>query len=768
MKFFRATATPYPALLGWTTAVAAAWLAVATQFWAQTWLLALLGLGLLLFPPSRSIPRWPLLLGVLLVLLATIAFLPAAWFGTAFRAPFQQHGIVLPSTLTCQPWISFEDLTLLIATLLWSLCCLGGNLSNPQRQFLLTNFLLALGLVAVIRVWSGLSSGLDLPMFLQNLGQFENQNQTGDLYMLGGVLSFAWGLSEIARKKTTGILWIALTVVFFIAIIENSSRASLILFSLGLFILCLLLPGNARHVATFRAILFFVVMAGLLVFLAANSTFAEKFGRWFDGNEFRLPIYRDAASMIPHVPWCGIGLGNFEGVFNTMRPTTVNHSIRILHPESDWFWAAIDLGPFSVIIVALLLYTLCRDYFSKISSSRLMAPCALVGFLFLLHTFCDVGGHRLGSAWTCIFLVSLGTNRTPSLTDIKLPSFLLRSVGLLFLVLAVLRVQSMSVDPWMPTRASVAAILDRVSGKLPLDEKKVLLDRGVTWTPLNWQLYYQRGLVLLQTPNLAAESSADFDRTLFLDQSSIEIPKAIATSCFTANFPETLVASAEILKRAGDAREKEFRHFYDYPGMGDAAYMAFTNLAGSDPNLQAISVEVSKQPPQFNWLLQNLLQANPSLAGISPENLRTLLDRWAAIGDSPALIEAWEQYPDWRIPGWRAYATALAKSGRYRDAAQTGLTFLPPSEIPKQTAHPSLDDASRQFQADPHDSYSGMMLYLAQTDAGMKDDALQTLVAVCKLPSRPASMPLLLTRQLLDRQQDEAAWQALQPLIDND
>lgn len=765
MKSILGAETSAAALLAWAIAVVAAWLAVSTQFWAQTLLIGLLGVLLVLFAPSQALPRWPLVLACVLMLLAATAFLPASWFGTAYRDPFLAKGIVLPGTASCQPWISFEDLTLLVAAILWGIFCLSAQFSAGQREFLLVSFLLALTAVAGVRVLGDTPAGAYIPSLLQSLGQFENKNQTGDIYMMGGVLSFGWGLSQLTRKRVIGLAWILLTTLFFAAIVENASRASLLLFIAGLLFLSLRAPGNARHASAFRAILFSVAVVGLIIFVSVDSGLVAKFGNWLDGDEFRLPIYQDAISMISRVPWIGVGLGNFSGVFNTMREHSLYSQSILVHPESDWFWAAADLGLLSIVVLAALLICIARTFFSRSTATRLTTPCALLGVLFLLHTLCDVGGHRMGTAWSGIFLVSLGATSVESSGDVRIPPWIFRIMGLLLLGLVVLRIQSMSMDPWMPTRASVARIEEKIPGNLPPDVESVFADRATSWAPLDWQPYYARGVIALQQSQPASEISADFARALFLDQSSLEVPLAIGDACRGTDLDESVLAWSEVLKRAGDRREDLYNNLLHIPNLDLSSTTAIVNLAGSDPNLQAIAVWVCVQPAQFNWLLGNLLRTNPSLSGISPKNLQKLFHGWGEIGDPALLVQAWPQHPEWRDAGWKAYVLSLAKVGHYHDAVEIALEFLPPQSAPLSARHPELATAELLFHANPQDSYSGLMLYFAEMDAGRKDDALQTLTAIANLPSRPDYVPIILARQLADNQQDQAAWEALQPLI---
>jgi hypothetical protein len=172
-----------------------------------------------------------------------------------------------------------------------------------------------------------------------------------------------------------------------------------------------------------------------------------------------------------------------------------------------------------------------------------------------------------------------------------------------------------------------------------------------------------------------------------------------------------------------------------------------------------------RNPSDFKYYLQKLLDTNPSLQGVSEPRLRGLLDRWAGEGDVDQYVEQWPLQPGWQQAGWQAYARALAKTGHERDAVTTALHFIPASTMPDLQVPPDLDSAENRFRANPQDLYSGILLYSAQKSKGLDDQALNTLVTLAKLPHPPAYITYLLANGLLQTNQDEAAWQVLQPLL---
>lgn len=756
------------AMLSWTIAVAAAWLAVGNQPWAQTLLIAAVGGLYLFFPPSGVFPRALLALFGLLLLLATTAFLPVDWVGAAVHKPFLDHGIILPSTLSPQPWLSLEDITLLFATLLWAWNCFESKLVIGQREFLITSYLVAMGLVAAVTIVHGTSLESKLPAFLLGVGQFENRNQTGDLLVMGGILSFARGISGLSKQNNAGVFWILMTGLFMAATIRNGSRAAVGLFFVGL-LLAFSLMVRVRHRHGFSHVAALLIfLGGMLVFAFQSEELQKRFQHMFEGERGgRFPIYQDAISMVMRDPWCGVGLGNFEGVFNTQRFYSAQRLARCLHPESDWLWIAAELGVIGVLIGAAMVVLTFRIYLRRTPFPGLASASAAVALLFLIHSFFDVGGHRLGTIWSCLYLVSLGAFRPASLTDGRVPRIVLRLAGVFLLVVTGFRIQSMNVQPLMPTQASLTKVEESLVPQVPLPEQKKLLDRSIGWAPLDWSLYYHRALVCVQLPGLSEESDADFNRSLYLEQNSVDLPIAVGEACRHSDFQESLLAWRALLQRVGPGpvREGLFQNLYWYPKLDVNDRLAMTTLADGDPNLEAISV-MNEYPAEFDWLLQNLLKSNPSLKGVAPAILRKLFDRWVEVGNVEQFMANWPLHPEWHTAGWRAYAKGLAKEERFKEAVATVLQFMPAPQMPSfHASEETLDEMENQYRDNPQDAFMGIRLYFTQVSSGLNDQAMTTLMEVAKLPNPPAYIRYLLAKNLAVAGQDEAAWKVLNPLL---
>jgi O-antigen ligase len=743
------------AVISLALVVAAAWLAVSTEPWTITLLMAGLGGLYLIAPPAGFVPRSGLLLAALLLLwVGGTALLPAAWFGAGIRQPFLDEGILLPGTFSAQPWKSVEALTFLAASLLWAWNCFEAKFSVPQRNVLLRCYLLALALVAVGIIIQGTNLWQVLPPFWQQLGRFPNRNQTGDLLLMGGIAAVALGLDLVAQKRWSGTWWLILAILFFWAMVQNGSRAAIILFALGLAVLFVFTPRR-RHRRRQAAVVFAAILiCGILLFAAAGHELFGRFGDFFLGREGRAPIYRDSVALVLHHPGFGVGLGNFEGFFNVARVASAEQTTRSIHPESDWLWLGAEGGLPAVILAALLIAATLRSFYRKTPFPHLTRISLTVAILFLLHSIFDVGAHRLGTMWNCLYLSGLGAFRSPQRSDLRIPALLCRAVGLLLLALAALRLQSASLHPWMPTGASQAVVQD---------ELQKMIDHALRWEPLNWMLYYQRGFVALETTATAGLSVGDFSRALFLEQNSPRLPLAISEACLQSTAPNAAQIRRDLFDQVRVRDKGYFGALYD-PALDTPNSAGVSTMAGNDPALQASAVS-QQDAAHFDAWRKDLLKANPTLAGVPPAVARDLFDRWQAIGNLPDLVAEWPQNPSWQLPGWRAYATALTKSGRYDEAVTISLRYLPTPVLPASKSGISVKAASTQFEENPNDPFYGVQLYLVQDAAGSKNDALATLARVARLPQSPDYVSYLLAQDLHLQGQDQAAWQALAPLI---
>jgi O-antigen ligase len=401
-------------------AIAAALLALAAPFlggsddrWSQA--LILMGLGvLLIFHPPKKSNGW--LFGLTMAFLlgwGLLAFTPATWWGLPpWRTVLQNDLGINPGTLlTAQPWLTFEAWWLLLAGCLWFYLLAAADFDSRQRRTALRTYAIGIIIMASISLLFYFE-GWKIPFWnsSQNLGPFVNRNQMGNLLALGGMALLACAFHDGKFQKRWLFAWcIGLTVIL-AALIINYSRAGLLIFFAGacLWSLWIMIYSHSQT----RIVL---VICTILILLAVFFLFGGKSLRRLQltaddsgGESIRWLVQADTFQMTRQMPLTGCGLDNFSSVFALYRQKSVSQS-RAVHPESDWLWMAAEMGWPAVFILVTglgLLWTRWK-HLAQHSDRASRTACLICGLLFAIHGLVDVSGHRLGTLWPALFLLSL-------------------------------------------------------------------------------------------------------------------------------------------------------------------------------------------------------------------------------------------------------------------------------------------------------------------------------------------------------------------------
>ncbi len=125
---------------------------------------------------------------------------------------------------------------------------------------------------------------------------------------------------------------------------------------------------------------------------------------------------RDALQLISASPWCGIALGNFDGVFAVFRDASLTGS-RTIHPESDWFWLWVEVGwPAVLLAIAGIAILVWRVFpLQEGTNQRFRLATLIAAILFVLHGVVDVSGHRVGTAFSAYFSLGMTLRRPAQL-----------------------------------------------------------------------------------------------------------------------------------------------------------------------------------------------------------------------------------------------------------------------------------------------------------------------------------------------------------------
>ncbi|HEX4638433.1 MAG TPA: O-antigen ligase family protein [Chthoniobacterales bacterium] len=754
--------------------VLACFLGGATAKWGEGIIVAVLGIYLIARPP-----RYSLGLGLNLALLAiflwsAFAFLPANWFYQPNwrAADFNDFGIVLPPTVTAQPWITVTWMCSLLAALSWFYVMCSERLGLREVRVALRVFTAGIVVLAAVCILFWLRHSA--PPFWHNertFGPFPNRNQTGNLFGLAAIMVLACGQDDLRKGRKRWIVWTLALGVLVAAIIINFSRAGIgILVAgcalwLGIFSLC-----QRRRLASRIAL----VVSFLLLLLTALLLFGGETLERFHlrdlhsagiSSEFRWRIFSDVFQLIHDSPFVGIGLGNFESVFAIFRVASYSDQ-RALHPESDWLWLWSEAGWVAVLIVIVGLAFVVPKIFPmrEGTNQRYRLATLIACALFVLHGLVDVSGHRVGTVFSAIFLLGLSIHRPHSFKPSRTLSILFRVIGLILLVVGSTWVVAARGHKMLPGSLGVtnAKNLATISNRgRDFAETVAITTEALQWAPLDWQLYFYRAVAeaeLKQTDN----ALADFRRARYLEPLSAELPLAEGNAWLRTQPVLAATAWREALRRAGSDRPGVYSSMLTKASLRNPEVSQILAEIGLSHHDLALPYLARISGPEFKRALGKVLENDPGLKSFTEPEKLALFSFWSERGDASDLTQAVNEHPDWLPYAWFGLAKARANNGDFRGAYDLAQHYGEPPALPRINSSTTdrLQLESR-FRASP-DSYAiGYELYRAQKKDGRIDDALETVRHFSERSNSPAYWKFIEAELWAEKQTYDRAWKAL-------
>jgi O-antigen ligase len=754
--------------------VLACFLGGATQKWGEAIVVAILGLYLLVRPPHLSLG--PRINGVLvgLIVLATLAFLPHSWFfmpswRTALVSDFN---IQLPSSLTPQPWITGGCFLSFIAGLSWLYLVSTQELDLRAARLQLRLFatgIVALAVISILFYWMHVA-----PPFWINqrgFGPFPNRNQTADLFAITAIILLASGQDDIRYHRKRWIIWFVAYAVIVAAIILNFSRAGVVILVLGSALWIGAVALRQRSTARLALGFSFVLVLLSILLLMGGQTLERFHLRGFHGTgistDFRWLIFQDVFQLIWSSPWCGIGLGNFEPVFAIFRDASLGDT-RALHPESDWLWLWTELGWPAVLLVLTGAVLLMRHVapLKEGTNQRFRMAALIAALLFALHGLVDVSAHRVGTAFSGVFLLGLSLHRPLPFKTSRSISYFFRLIGLVLLVTGiwwVLAVGGANLIPGSIGVANAKKLANIANRGRNFSETIDLTSRALTWAPLDWQLYFQRALgeVGARQP---AKALDDFRRARFLEPNAYEVPLAEGNLWLSSNPLQAVTAWREALRRAGPEQRGEV-----YSSMLSNASMQknpevsrILEQVGVNEHDLALTFlgRVSGEP--FNHGVGELLKRDPNLKMLNEEEKLAFFSLWSERGDLDQLAQGIERHSEWLRFAWLGMATYHARKKDFRAAYELTQRYGEAIALPRVTGNSSLEDLKKRYYAAPDNYGVGYALYREQMQRGLIDDALMTARHFSERPNSPAYFHFLEAQCWAAKENWERAWSAWQ------
>jgi tetratricopeptide (TPR) repeat protein len=752
--------------------VLACFLGGATVKWSEGIVVTLLGLMLLINPPKVSLGLWinAILCGLLLC--AATAFLPANWFlQPMWRTVLgEDFGVQLPSTLSPQPWISLGCFLSFLAGLSWLYFVTALDLDLRDVRAQLRTF--AFGVTCLTALCLALKAGHTALPFWHNergFGPFPNRNQTANLFGLTAVVILACGQEDIRHGRKRWIFWLVALAIVIAGIVLDFSRAGVLLLIVGSALWLgafALRKGSAARIALGVSVLLILLTVMLLFGGQTFERFNLRAGDTGVATDLRWAIFRDASHLIAASPWCGIGIGNFDEVFAVFRDASLT-TARTIHPESDWFWFAVEVGWPSIVLTLIGIALFVRRVFPlrEGTNQRFRVAALIAALLFALHGVVDVSAHRVGTAFAALFLLGLAVRRPEELRRHLAVPIVFRLIGLILLVSGGAWVLATRFETPLPGAVGVeneTRLATSANRGRNFTETIQRTTRALGWAPLRWQIYFLRALgeVGARSP-VAAD---DFRRARFLEPNVYEVPFEEGNAWVSAGQPAlALTAYREALRRAGNEHRPELyaRMLAIARQSSPRLHQDLEALGMIHHDLALIFLEHSGGAA-FMSALRRFLDHDPTLQTMSNEEKVTLFKHWADRGDAAELARTVEANPEWMPFAWRGVARYQAAQKNLRIAVELTRQYGEKPALPPAALNSSIDQLRQALHANP-DNYSlGFQLYREQMQHGLVDEALVTVRHFTDLPGAPAYFHFLEAEAWTEKQDWERAWSARQ------
>lgn len=745
-------------------------LAGSTALWAEGVLAVLTGVLFLAAPPARSLGLLANIFFAALVCIALTAFLPANWFGNdPVRQMLSGLGIPLPGTHTLQPWITLEATLLLIMGLAWAYYLLGYDWGRQRFPFWMVFALFAL-LLAALMV-TGKLTGWRVPFWpnVPEFGFFPNRNQTSNVLALSGMLLYAIGLQRLQEHRVDWWAWFAALSLICWALIINYSRAGLVLLLAGTFIVQVYWwLTSTDHRRTSVSLLGLLLILG--VFLLNGGAILHRFRTETAdflsvSRNFRLNIYRDAFALLPQTPLFGFGLGNFHPIFAVHR----NYSLapnETIHPESDWLWAALEMGWITPLIVLVLLgWWLWQCFPLNPRTSRTLRFAALVcGALFALHGVFDVSGHRIGALWPALFLTATAARPERFLKGSLSVPIIFRFVGVILLISGSVWIASEIGDRNLPTTATLRHYVVRANDAVRENRFNEAIEpatRGLRIAPLNWMLYHNRGVAVAALYHANAEAVRDFQAARYLLPQWSQLYMREAQVWIAVGEPDRAFAIwAEVLKRFQSEAPRYYRDMLDIVKNDPELVDRWRELGRTDPRCVIVSLRNANEV-EMRLELDRLFHDDPELRAFSLAQRKIIVQEWYRHGDRLDLVQTLQSHAEWQELAWHEMAHAYGDLQDYRPAYETILLYLPKPDLPKPSPAQDLAALQSRFRNEPNNPDAGLILASAQIAANEIDGAIRTLNLMASEPKMPGSVFFLLGQALAQKEDWLKAWQSM-------
>jgi hypothetical protein len=746
-----------------------------TELWAQA-LIALLAAGLImLFPPRQIAGKWPMVILFVFMLLALAAFLPAEWGPVPEWKRHLSEDLKVPlgPFRTPQPWLTLQGCGLLFLGLTWTAYLLGQGWNNAEKSQVLRLLVTGIILLAAVAIISYVT-GYRIPVWKQELnrGWFPNRNQSADVLAVAGILNYAIAFRSLQKKQRLAAFWVTGMVVLGAALIICYSRAGILMLfgGIGLWhVSSLFQPQKLKSLAMGAS----ATLLLLSLFLLFGGSTLERFITVPDGSnpnveDYRISIQQDAVTTSLHSPFLGVGLGNFEPVFASMRQASAGQN-RMLHPESDWLWMAVEMGWFAPLLVLVGLKWWAGECmpFEQKQGESLRRAAMVAATMFIFHGLVDVSGHRVGSLFVGLLIASVALSPKSCGFTPKWNPFFFRGTAMFLALLSAWWIGSICKDWGPPTTAT----LDRLQAKMDLASSEGKLaslseaaNAALEIEPLDWTFYFHRASAETFRNGGTEDAENDFAIARFLEPHSIDLCVEEGEVWLGAgDAKRCLEAWHEALRRSGPQGVKIYSTLLRLAQNNPDVHHGLEDVAGTDVEYLITFLNYAT-PEEEKSELDDLLSRDPNLQSLNSDQQSKLFSAWYARGNQDDLADLLLSHTQFQIAGWKFLAEHFAAKQDFELACMTTLRYLPQPAAQPEPVDPASSAQPNHFNNHPDDIVEGIKLCQAQVQDNQIDEALDTIAKLERLKGCPPYIFYLKAQLCVKKQLWEQAWNALQQI----
>ncbi len=286
--------------------------------------------------------------------------------------------------------------------------------------------------------------------------------------------------------------------------------------------------------------------------------------------------------------------------------------------------------------------------------------------------------------------------------------------------------------------------------------------RALVWAPLDWQLYFQRAVGEIGAQRPPAEAVDDFRRARFLEPGSFEVPYQEGLAWLMRDRLLTLTAWREALRRAGTERPELYARMLSTAGTLNPEFSrTLEEFGDTQPDL-ALTYLARASGENFRAALNRMLQRDPALHTLTPDQRQQLFDLWMKEGDLAR----------WRVTSKRIRNRSASRGAGWLDNAPAQRIF---AALLSWRSNSASEQRFLQFRAEfpsrncrreslnnPSNYEAGLALYQKQMQENKIDDALVTVRRFTSQPNAPVYFHFLEAESWAEKGNWERAWQARQ------